>query len=139
MKKIVLLATVAAVGVLTVAGAKPTSGERVAEIEARLPERPCTPAPHPRDRAAWAPLANDHAAAAIIASAEKLVGAKIDDLTDDLYRDFSRTGNRTRYEKPYFRKAYRFNLFMVAEALEWKGRFVPEIRRYLESSSRASR
>ena len=107
--------------------------ERVAQIEALLPEKPCTPAPRPCDRAAWAPLANDPAAAAIIASAEKLVGAEIDMLTDDLYRDFSRTGNRTRYEKPYFRKAYRLNLFMVAEALEWKGRFVPEIRRYLES------
>ena len=107
--------------------------ERVAQIEALLPEMPCTPASRPCDRAAWVPLANDPAAAAIIASAEKLIGAEIDELTDDLYRDFSRTGNRTRYEKPYFRKAYRLNLFMVAEALEWKGRFVPEIRRYLES------
>ena len=106
---------------------------RVDQIAARLPERPCTPAPRLCDRAAWVPLANDPAAAAIVASAEKLVGAKIDELSDDLYRDFSRTGNRVRYETPYFRKAYRLNLFMVAEALEWKGRFVPEIRRYLES------
>ena len=107
--------------------------ERVAQIEARLPEKPCTPAPRPCDRAAWAPLANDPAAAAIVASAGKLAGAAIDDLSDDLYRDFSRTGNRVRYENPYFRKTYRLNLFMLAEALEWKGRFVPEIRRYLES------
>ena len=109
------------------------AGERVDQIAARLPERPCTLAPRPCDRAAWAPLANDPATVAIVASAEKLVGAKIDELSDDLYRDFSRTGNRVRYETPYFRKAYRLNLFMVAEALEWKGRFVLEIRRYLES------
>ena len=133
MKKILLLATVMAVCASMTAGTNPAHGSRVDQIAARLPERPCTPAPRPCDRAAWAPLAKDPAAAAIIASAEKLVGVKIDELTDDLYRDFSRTGNRVRYETPYFRKAYCLNLFMVAEALEWKGRFVPEIRRYLES------
>ena len=37
---------------------------RVAAIAARLPERPGTPAPRPSDRAAWAFLANDPAAAA---------------------------------------------------------------------------
>ena len=133
MKKKLLLAIVAVVCVFANAETRPETVSRVDQIAARLPERPCTPAPRPCDRAAWAPLAKDPAAAEIIASAEKLVDAKIDELTDDLYRDFSRTGNRVRYETPYFRKAYRLNLFMVAEALEWKGRFVPEIRRYLES------
>ena len=133
MKKLLLLVTVAVVCVFADAQMKPETVSRVDQIVACLPEKPCTPAPRPCDRAAWAPLAKDSVAAAIIASAEKLIGAKIDELTDDLYRDFSRTGNRVRYETPYFRKAYRLNLFMVAEALEWKGRFVPEIRRYLES------
>lgn len=106
---------------------------RVAAIASRLSERPGTPAPRPSDRAAWAFLANDSAAAKLIAEAAKQIGRPIPELSDELYREFRRNGNRSHYEAPYFKRLTRFNLFMLAEALEWKGRFVPEIKRYLEA------
>ena len=67
MKKILLLAIVAVVCVFADAETRPETVSRVDQIAARLPERPCTPAPRPCDRAAWAPLAKDPAAAEIIA------------------------------------------------------------------------
>ena len=106
---------------------------RVAAIASRLPERPGSPAPRPSDRAAWAFLANDPAAATFIAEAAKQIGCPIPELPDELYLEFRRNGNRSHYERPFFKKLTTFNLFMLAEALEWKGRFVPEITRYLEA------
>ena len=106
---------------------------RVAAIASRLPERPGSPAPRPSDRTAWAFLANDPAAATFIAEAAKQIGCPIPELPDELYLEFRRNGNRSHYERPFFKKLTTFNLFMLAEALEWKGRFVPEIKRYLEA------
>ncbi len=106
---------------------------RVDAIAAMLPERPGTPAPRPYDRAAWASLAKDPGAAKLIAEAEGLCGKPIPELPDELYLEFRRNGNRSNYEAPFFRRLHAFDLVMLAEALEWKGRFVPEIRRRLES------
>ena len=106
---------------------------RVDEIAAMLPEKPGTPAPRPSDRAAWAAVANAPGAAKIIAKAEGLCGEPIPELPDELYLEFRRNGNRSRYQEPFFRRLHAFDLMMLAEALEWKGRFVPEIRRRLES------
>ena len=106
---------------------------RVMAIAARLPERPGTPAPRPSDRAAWAFLVNDPTAAGLIAEAAKQIGCPIPELPDELYLEFQRNGNRSHYERPFFKRLSQFNLFMLAEALEWKGRFVPEIKRFLEA------
>ena len=106
---------------------------RVDAIAAMLPEKPSSPAPRPSDRAAWAALSNDPGAARIVAEAESLCGKPIPELPDELYLEFRRNGNRSHYEAPFFRRLHAFNALMLAEALEWKGRFVPEIRRYLEA------
>ena len=44
-----------------------------------------------------------------------------------LYRDFSRTGSRETYEKPYFQKRKLLSDLVVAEAAEGKGRFIESI------------
>lgn len=106
---------------------------RVDAIAAMLPEKPGTPAPRPSDRSAWAALSNDPGAARIVAEAEKLCGKPIPELPDELYLEFRRNGNRSHYQASFFRRLHAFNALMLAEALEWKGRFVPEIRRRLES------
>jgi len=105
---------------------------RVAEIEAHLPEQPGTPAPRPSNRTAWDALAREEGADAIIAAAEEKCGEPIPELTDELYFEYSRTG-KSPYGKPYFQRRHALDTFMLAEALEWKGRFLPEIRRYLEA------
>ena len=111
----------------------PQNPARVDEIAAMLPEKPGTPAPRPSDRAAWAALSNDPGAAKIVAEAERLCGKPIPDLPDELYLEFLRNGNRSHYEAPFFRRLHALNALMLAEALEWKGRFLPEVQRYLEA------
>ena len=106
---------------------------RIDAIAAHLPERPGTPAPCPSDRAAWARLAGLPEAQQLIETAGKICRQPVPELPDELYREFSRNGNRSHYEKPYFKMGCNFNLFMLAEALEWKGRFIPHIKRYLEA------
>ena len=106
---------------------------RVDEIAAHLAERPGTPAPRPSDRAAWAGLAGAPQAANLIETAARASRAAIPELPDELYREFSRNGNRSHYESPYFRIGTNFNILMLGEALEWKGRFIPHIQRHLEA------
>lgn len=106
---------------------------RAREIATWLAPRARTPGRLPSDRAAWAELAGLTEAGQILATAETEAHLPIPELTDELYRDFSRTGNRARFEEPYFKRIHRLSLFTLAEALEGKGRFLPEIRRYLEA------
>ena len=58
---------------------------------------------------------------------ESLLSQPMDELPLSLYRTFRRTGSRTDYEKPYFRKRKRLSLLVIAEALEGKGRFMDRI------------
>ena len=106
---------------------------RIDAIAAHLPERPGTPAPRPSNRAAWARLSGLPEAQRLVETAGKIRRQPIPELPDELYCEFSQNGNRSHYEKPYFRMGSNFNLFMLAEALEWKGRFIPHIKSYLEA------
>lgn len=106
---------------------------RVEAIAAHLPELPGTPAPRPSNRADWAFLATDSASVPFVDEAAKRIEESIPELADELYLEFLRNGNRSRYEVPFFRRLVNLNLFMLAEALEWNGRFVPGIKRYLEA------
>ena len=48
-------------------------------------------------------------------------------LSLSLYRDYARTGNRARFEKPYFEKRRNLTELVLAEAIEDKGRFADMI------------
>lgn len=43
------------------------------------------------------------------------------------FMDFTRTGNRTRYEDRYFQERYALNALVMAECVENKGRFMDDI------------
>ncbi|HZQ48421.1 MAG TPA: heparinase II/III family protein, partial [Verrucomicrobiae bacterium] len=97
---------------------------RVAEIAAMLPERPLGLGRPATDRAAWKQLARIPRFSNQIAQAEKLARSSDPELPDDLYLDFSRTGNRDRGQKVMFERANRVAVFTIAECLENKGRFL---------------
>ena len=58
-----------------------------------------------------------------VPAAEKLLGTPVPALPASLYRDFARTGNRARYEAPYFARRDAALTLMMAERTEKKGRF----------------
>ena len=63
----------------------------------------------------------------IIARAVKEAEEGFPYLPLSLYRDFSRTGSREGYQKPYFQKRRLLSDLVIAEALEGQGRFMPLI------------
>lgn len=104
--------------------AGPFDADRVAKVAAMLGAepggfgRPC------KDREAWQDLAKDGSFSRIIGRAEELLQEAIPDQTDDLYLDFSRTGNRRRWESVSGHRRGMVSTLALAECLDDKGRFV---------------
>ncbi|MBN2022653.1 MAG: heparinase II/III family protein [Pirellulales bacterium] len=85
------------------------------------------------DRAAWDAIAGRGDPAKAIRDAERLIGKPLPELSDDLYLEFSREGNRTHYQKAFHDRHGRLGDLVIAECVENQGRFVPEIERVLRA------
>lgn len=108
-------------------GADEPDAGRVAAIAALLPARPAAPG-HPRaDRAAWDAVATLPAAKGIVRDAEKLLDKPLPELTDEVWLDFSKTGNRTRGQEVIHARHGRLARLVLAECVENRGRFLPAI------------
>ncbi|HHU14799.1 MAG: heparinase [Kiritimatiellia bacterium] len=110
-------------------GFPPPDPARVAQIAAWL-----APAPHglgrpATDREAWDRLTALPEAAALLREAEKIMNTPPPELPDELYLDFTNTGNRRNYERPYGQRSQRISTLLLAECLENKGRFLPALER----------
>lgn len=105
-------------------GAKEISEARVREIQSWLAPRPRGVGPPIRERPAWERLVRQPEFAAVIGEATALVLQPIPETTDELYLDYSRTGNRDAYQKVLFARAERLAKLTLAECLERRGRFV---------------
>ena len=68
-------------------------------------------------------------AAALLREAEKIMNTPPPELPDELYLDFTNTGNRRNYERPYGQRSQRISTLLLAECLENKGRFLPALER----------
>jgi hypothetical protein len=97
---------------------------RVKDIAAGLPPKPAGFGRPIIDRAAWAKLAQIPAFASAVPQAEKLTRKPLPALPDDLYLDFSKTGNRSRCERVLKERSNRIVTFTLAECLENHGRFL---------------
>jgi hypothetical protein len=106
--------------------------KRVEEIAGWLAERPQGVGPTADDREAWAKIAPLLNAGDVGKAAEKALGTPTKPFDDELYLDFSRTGNRTRYEGVYFGRWRTLNELALAEAFEGRGRFLPAIEKAVE-------
>jgi hypothetical protein len=97
---------------------------RIQEISLLLSEKPAgfgLPIGH---RDAWENLAKKDSFRRIISRAENLLKSPIPEQPDDLFLEFSRTGNRTHWQRVSGRRRGRVRTFALAECLENKGRFV---------------
>ncbi len=100
-------------------------------IAAMLGEKPAGFGRPITDRAAWKKLARLKSYREVIPDAEALLKEPIPDQPDDLFLDFSRTGNRTRWQSVAARRRKRIGGFTLAECLENKGRFLPALEKII--------
>lgn len=107
--------------------------QRVHEIAAMLSTSAASFGEPITNRAAWKKVAADPALSPIIRQAEKLAAEPIPEMTDDLYLDFTRTGNRDRGQKVLFARSSRVCILTLAECLENHGRFLEPLQKTIES------
>ncbi len=84
--------------------------------------------PYPRagDRAAWARVPAD-VAAALVARADAWLGTEWPQLPASLFLEFAENGNRTRYEQRYFERRSRLAGLVLAECVQGQGRYLHAI------------
>ena len=111
----------------------PQNPARVAEIERTLPEKAELLWPAPQDRAAWAPLAKDPGWKKFRRRADGYAKQTVPDLPEELYMEYFRNGTRKNYEGQYFTLTSALQYLTVAECVEWKGRYVPHVERWLRA------
>jgi hypothetical protein len=105
----------------------------VRAVAAILPEKPVGVGRPLSDRAAWAELARRAAFQDVIPRAEKILAEPLPEQPDGLFLDFSRTGNRRRWEQVAFKRRGRVSALALAECLENSGRFLPALEQVVEA------
>ena len=116
---------------LAVAG--PPTRTRIDEIAAMLAPRPSRLAPTCAERRLWEALAQRAAFQAIVKDAERLMEKPLPEQPDELYLDFSRTGNRTRWQRVASTRRGQVKTLVLAECVENKGRFVPPLQKLVQA------
>ena len=107
--------------------------DRIDALTTLLPEQPTGMGRPITDRDAWQTIARAKQFSRAIAAAESLLKQPIAELPDEMYLDFSKTGNRRRCEAVLAKRHGRLTPLVIAECIENRGRFLPAI----EASLRA--
>lgn len=131
-KLVTSIVAVCAVG-LAFAGCPPQNSARIAEIAEWLHEKPGLGIAPISDRAVWERLAEAAGAKDVGAKAARIMKAPVAATPDELYLEFTKTGNRTHYERANGRLNGNLTTLVFAEAFENKGRFLEKIAAYLKA------
>lgn len=106
---------------------------RVQEVLPWLPDQPVGLGRPLSDRTAWETRAQQPEYAALLKRAEGYLTEALPEQPDELFLDFSRTGNRTRWQHVAGLRRGRLMPLVVAECLENKGRFLPPLQQLIEA------
>jgi hypothetical protein len=109
--------------------AETLDASRIQEIAAMLPAQPAGFAWPVSNRAAWQKLAANPAFATVVSDAAKTLVKPLPDQPDNLFLEFSQTGNRTHWQNVASQRRGRVAKFTLAEALENQGRFLPALEK----------
>lgn len=115
------------------ASASNFSQAEIARVAAMLPERPTCFGRPITDRAAWETLAATSEGRAVIGAAETLLKSPMPEMTDEIYLIYSRTGSRAEGDRVDGQRRGRIGTLTLAEILENKGRFLPELEKTIRS------
>ncbi|MCD6392489.1 MAG: hypothetical protein J7M40_03180, partial [Planctomycetes bacterium] len=100
---------------------------RIDAVSAMLSEKPGGFGEPIGNRKVWDELAKKSSFNKVIRRAESHLKNPIPESSDELYLNFSRTGNRTNWERVSNQRLRRFKELVLAECLEDKGRFIQSI------------
>ena len=106
---------------------------RVNEIAVWLNERPYGATQPIGDRDFWQRIGRAKDYESAVANAETLLNRSFQPLPEELYLEYSRNGNRTRYERVFFQKLDDFRTLVIAECIEDRGRFLKSIQDLISS------
>jgi hypothetical protein len=104
----------------------------VAEVATMLSASPTVFGAPIQDRASWTRLAEHPAYANTVRDAAKLLAQELPEQPDDLFLDFSRTGNRGRWQRVAQDRRSRIVSYTMAECVENNGRFLPPLIQAVE-------
>ena len=124
---IVASSTFTLLAVAASVAAEPPPRARVDQIAAMLDSRPSGLGRACADRRAWQKLARNKGFRSIVATAEELLEEPLPEQSDELFLDYSRTGNRERWQRVAFARRGRIRTLVLAECVEDEGRFLPAI------------
>lgn len=126
---LLLVTTLAACAVSSAAveGKPSYDPKRLGEIRGMLRDDTRTPGWRITDRKAWEQLALDPNFGGMPAAAEKLLATPMPEQPDELYLEFSRNGNRSNWQGVAEARRIRLTIFVLAECIENKGRFLPAL------------
>lgn len=100
----------------------------IAELLESLPAElsAFVPAPPASDRAFWGSL-SEKLASKVLEHGDSFLGYAWPPLPATLFLDFNRTGNRSRYEEPYFIRRIALCALVLAECVRADGRYLDDI------------
>ncbi len=85
------------------------------------------------DREAWDAVGASPHFSGVVARARELVKQPLPEASDEVYLEFSRNGNRTRYQRVQRTRHSRFPALVLAECIENRGRFLSAIEEAIEA------
>ncbi|MDR1962793.1 MAG: heparinase II/III-family protein [Planctomycetaceae bacterium] len=103
--------------------------KRAAEIVPFLSKEPFCVGKPITDRVAWNSVPKGN----IIKDAENTLKTPIPELPESLYKEFYQNGNRTNYQNRRGQKYRRISVFVLAECIENKGRFLAPLEETIRS------
>lgn len=103
------------------------------EVVAMLQTKPIGVGRPVSDRVAWEKLAGLDSFKKMVRDAESLSKEPIPEQPDELFLDYSKTGNRVRWEAVARKRRGRLRVFALAECLENQGRFVKPLEDAIEA------
>jgi hypothetical protein len=107
--------------------------QRIRTVAAMLPRKPASLGQPITRRAAWKAVLRHPASRDMIARAEQLLGEPLPETTDDLFLEYSRVGDRDRWQAVHARRHSRLKPLVLAECMENKGRFMPALEEVIRS------
>ena len=110
------------------------SARQIEMLKKVMPTKAYQPAPAGTDRVYWNAIAATPSGKAYLQEALAMLSKAPEvPISDEIYKRANKEGNRGIYKPRYYRTMERLEHFILAECLENKGRFVPQIHTYIQA------
>lgn len=110
------------------------SSQQIKMLEEFVPYNLYKPAPNINNRIYWNKIALLESGQDYIIKANNLIHKQPEiPISDEIYRRANKEGNRRIYKPRYYRTMETLEVFIVAECIENKGRFISQIKIYMQA------